>query len=263
MDYSRYYKHASMRKILLYIAILLFPVSSFAQEAPKEAIQAYQAENYTKAIEILENEIQLQKEQGKESADLYYNLGNAYFRDNEIAKAILNYERAVLINPGDRDTRHNIEFARTRIEDKIIGVDDFFLQSWFDSIQNLQNSNAWAKLSIVLFLLFIATLAAFFFGRLIMIKKIAFYSGITIFVFLIFANVFSIRQKSKILNRNTAIIMAGSVSIKSSPDLNSKELFVLHAGTKVKITKNDEYWLEIEIENGNVGWIQHDKLEII
>ncbi|MDR1810943.1 MAG: tetratricopeptide repeat protein [Prevotella sp.] len=251
-------------KTTLYIILLcLIAPALAAQPATQDAIKAYQGGDYTKAIEIFENEVKLQKEKGMESADLYYNLGNAYFRGNDFAKALLNYERAVLLEPGDADIRHNLQFARTRVEDKIIGVDTFFLQSWFDAIQNLQSSDDWATLSIVLFLLLIGALCAFFFTRVIVVKKTAFYSGIVLLVLLIFTNIFSVRLKNKILNRNTAIIMAGAVSIKSSPDVNSKELFILHSGTKVTINKTDGTWLEIEIDNGNVGWTTRDKLEII
>ncbi|NDW17334.1 tetratricopeptide repeat protein [Dysgonomonas sp. 216] len=271
--------------IILHLILLLIPVSVTAQDSiqeqkaireqkeieipdnveknVKEAIQAYQAENYAKAIELFEKEIEKLKEIDFESSDLFYNLGNAYFRDNEVAKALLYYEKALLLDPGDRDIRHNIAYARTRIEDKIEGVDTFFLQSWFEAVQNLQGSNAWAQLAIMLFLLFIITLSFFLFTKKITVKKTAFYTGIIIFAFLILSNVFSVRQKNKLTDRNTAIIMAGSVSVKNSPDINSKELFIIHAGTKVRITKDDGRWLEIEIENGNVGWMTRDQLEII
>lgn len=257
-----------MKKSIIYIItsilIITFIVPSvYPQDALSDAVKAYQEENYVEAVKILETEIKEQKEKGLESANLYYNLGNAYFRDNEVAKAILNYERAILLDPGDRDIRQNLEFARTKIEDKILSVDTFFLQSWFDGIQNLQSSNAWAKLSIALFVIFMLSLSMFFFINKIISKKITFYVCIGTLVLLIFANVFSYRQKSRVLNRNTAIITAGSASITSSPDNNSKELFILHSGTKVKINKHDGSWMEIEIDNGNVGWINKNKLEVI
>ncbi|GAB6012427.1 tetratricopeptide repeat protein [Viscerimonas tarda] len=252
-----------MKKSVYIVLLLFFGSLLHAQTASNEAVKAYQAEDYPKAIQLFEDEISRQKEKGLESAELYYNLGNAYFREGEVAKAILNYERALLIDPGDLDARHNLEFARTKIEDKIVGVDTFFLQSWFDSIQNLQSSNDWAKLSVAFFLLFLAALSLFFFTRSILVKKVAFYTGLVLFVSLIFTNIFSSRLKDKIIDRNTAVIMAGSVSVKSSPDANSKELFILHSGTKVQINKKDELWFEIEIDNGNVGWIPSNKLEII
>lgn len=233
--------------------------SSLGNEVEKE----YNEGNFQRVIELLETEQEKQKKEGLESSNLYYNLGNAYFRTNEIAKALLNYERAALLNPGDKDIRHNIQYANTKIEDKIQPLDTFFLSSWFLSLQNLFSSNTWAYLAIVSFLLFIVALIAFFFSRSITIKKIVFYVGIILAVFIALANIFASSQKNKVINRDAAIIMAGSAPVHSSPDMNSKELFILHSGTKVRITKEDRIWMEIEIADGNIGWIQRDKLEKI
>jgi len=203
-------KNKTIKLILLNIFILLSVIfKADAQNLPQDAVKAYQEEDYAKAVELFEAELKELKEKGLESSVLYYNLGNAYFRENEIAKAILNYERANLINPGDRDIRHNLEFARTKTEDKIEGIDTFFLQSWFDGVQNLQSSNAWATLSVIIFFAFIICLGTFFFTRQILIKKITFYAVIISLILLILTNIFSFRLKSKILNRDTAIIMAG------------------------------------------------------
>lgn len=223
----------------------------------------YQDANYKKAIELLEAEIQEQKAHGYVSPELYYNLGNAYFRMNEFAQAILNYERALLYNPGDRDIRHNIEYTQTKIEDKILTADNFFLQIWFEGLQNLMTSNSWASISVVFFILFIGCLFLFFFSPVLKLKKTGFYAGMILFVFLIITNIFAVNQKNKIENRDTAIVMAGSAPVVSAPNTASKELFILHAGTKVEITKTDGGWYEIEIDNGSVGWIEKDKVEII
>lgn len=227
------------------------------------AAAAYNDGNFEKAIELLEKEKNDYKAKGLESADLYYNLGNAYFRNRDIAHALLNYERALLLNPGDRDTKHNIEYVSTFVEDKILIADDFFLTTWLSYLQHNFSANTWATIAVVSFLLLIGCLFLFFFGKSITVKKTSFYVGIAMIVLVISSNIFTYRQKAEIEHRTTAIIMAGSVSIKSSPDINSKELFILHSGTKVRITKEDRRWLEIEIADGNVGWIQRDALEII
>lgn len=234
-----------------------------AQNISEEAQKAYDGGEYRQAVELYQKEIQSQKEAGKVSPELYYNLGNAYFRLNETSLAILNYERAQLLDPGDRDIRHNIEYAKTKIEDKILVADNFFLSMWMDGLQNLLTSNTWAVLSIIFFLIFIASLVLFFFSPKLALKKAGFYSGVVMIVFLIFTNIFAVNQKDKIENRNTAIIMAGSAPVVSSPTGTSKELFILHAGTKVDVLKQDGNWFEIEIDNGSIGWIQKDKLEII
>lgn len=251
-----------MRKLFLFITIIL-PAILGATNIEQQVIDAYQANKFDDAVTILETELKTQKEAGKESADLYYNLGNAHFRANDVPQAILYYEKALLLNPGDRDTRHNIEYAKTKIEDKILEVDEFFLASWFEAVQNCFTSGTWATLSIILFLILIGCSVVFFFLKSLGLKKIAFYVGIVAIPLLIFTNVFSINQKNKLTNRNTAIIMASSVSVVTSPDSNSKELFILHAGTKVKINKEDKDWLEIELENGHIGWMQKNKLAII
>lgn len=234
-----------------------------ASGAAAEAIAAYNEGHFRRAIEILETEKDAQLKNGLESSELYYNLGNAYFRLNELANARLYYEKALLIAPGDRDIQHNIDYLLTKTEDKILVADTFFLNTWFRAVLNLFGSNTWAVIAIALFIVFVASLVAFFFGRSILLKKTAFYIGIVSLVIVIFANVFAFKQKDKIENRDTAVIMVGSVPIVSSPDINSKELFILHAGTKVYITKEDRNWIEIEIDNGSVGWVQRDKIEVI
>ncbi len=234
-----------------------------ASSVAGQAVEAYNNGEFREVVELLEKEKAVQEAKGLESSELYYNLGNAYFRVNDIAHARLYYERALLLDPGDRDIRHNIDYLMTKIEDKIVVADTFFLGIWFRSVQSLFNSNTWAVVAVVSFILFIACLVAFFFGRLMTFKKIAFYSGIVLLILVILSNIFSYNQKDSVENRDTAVIMAGSVSVYSSPDSNSKEIFILHSGTKVTVTKEDRSWIEIEIDNGSVGWIQRDKLEVI
>lgn len=227
------------------------------------AIEAYDATNYPKAVELLEEEIKQKKEEGLESATLYYNLGNAYFRLNDLGKARLNYERAALLDPSDKDIQHNIDYVVTRIEDKIVVKDSLFITDWFRSVQNLLSSNTWAASGVVFFLIFVACLVAFFLTQQVLIKKISFYIGIITLIFVIFANVFASNQKQKLIDRDTAVITTASVGVLASPNINSKELFRLHTGTKVKVRKDDRSWLEIDIADGSVGWIQREMLEII
>lgn len=253
-----------MKRILL-IIFLVFPVLLIEAQEPlvEEATKAYQGGEFRKAIELYEKQIESLKEKGEVSADLYYNLGNAYFRANEMPQAILNYERAQLYNPGDRDIRHNIEYAQTKIEDKILTADNFFLGIWFHGVQNLFSSNTWAVVAIVCFILFLGGLVLFFFSPKLTLKKGGFYIALVFIILFVFGNIFSSNQKDKIENRNTAIIMTGVAPALSSPGSDGKEVFVLHAGTKVTITRVDGSWCEIEIADGNVGWTQRDNLEII
>lgn len=273
---------AMKRMILSYILFLSVFAASYAQDsipAPtndniaqdaslsdkldEQIATLYNNNDFREVIDILEKERSEQKAKGLESPNLYYNLGNAYFRVNDMAHARLNYERALLLDPGDRDTRHNIDYLMTKIEDKILVADTFFLSTWFNAVQNLFGSNTWSKIAMVSFILFILCLGVFFIGRYITMKKAAFYIGLVLIILVIFGNVFAYRQKEKIENRDTAVVMAGSASMMSSPDINSKELVILHSGSKVTVTKEDRNWLEVQLDSGDIGWIQRDKIEII
>lgn len=228
-----------------------------------EAEAAYRQNSFAESIKLYESEIGKNKQIKKESPELYYNLGNAYFRDNQIAKAILNYERALLLDPGDSDIRHNLRFAKTRIEDKIDSADSFFINQWIRSIQNLFSANRWAIIGIVLFLALIIAVGSYVISTQITVRKISFYSGIVLLALVIIANAFAFKQKIKIVNRSTGIVMSASVSIYTSPDAHSQELFRLHEGSKVRIKREEGNWFEIVIANGSVGWLQKKNIEKI
>ncbi|GHU88180.1 hypothetical protein FACS1894174_04520 [Bacteroidia bacterium] len=247
-----------MKKILILLAVLLAGTYVKAQTL-EEATGAYSKGEFGKAVEIYEKLLETKGE----SAELYYNIGNCYYRLNKTAPAILNYERALLLNPGDKDTRTNLEIARLKVIDRIEPVGDFFLIEWLQSIQNLLSTNAWSYLGIICFLFLIGCLVLFFFSRKIILKKCGFYVGIVIIVLCISANIFAHNQKKKLNNRNTAIVFAPTVTIKSTPDNSGTDLFVLHEGVKVVIKSKLGNWNEIEIADGNIGWIKSEDIVII
>ncbi len=254
-------------KIVKYILSIVVLSCAFlslqAQSVEELALEAYKSENYTKSIELYEQAVSQGLSGKKESPEIYYNLANAYFRNDQLGKAILNYERALLIQPNDRDIRHNLKFARLRTEDRIESVNDFFLANWMNGIQNLFTSNGWAWIGIIFFILLLCGVGTFLFSRTVWIKKTAFYSSIVFLLFVLTANSFSFRQKSKLTNRDSAIIMMGSATIYAEPKTSSKEVFQLHEGTKVKVRNRDNNWVEVEIANGSVGWTMKENIEII
>lgn len=253
-----------MRQIILSLIFIFFAgVGASAQSVAEQARLAYDSAQYHKAIDILEKEMLAQKENGVESADLYYNLGNAYYRIDNLGKARLYYERATLLNPGDRDTQRNINFIKSKMVDKIPIADSFFVKVWFHSVQNWFSADGWAKIGVTCFLLLIIAAGFYFFSKKEIMKKAGFYVGISMVIFTIFANVFAFNQKRQIEEREFAIVMAKEAVIHSSPDSNSTSLMLIHEGTKVLISKEDRYWLEVEIENGVIGWIQREKIEQI
>ena len=246
-----------------FFILLLLQIVSFSLTAQntnlQSATEAYSAGEYAKAAELYENALSTLGE----SARIYYNLGNAYYKMNQIPSAILNYERALLLNPSDKDARFNLEIAKLQTVDKIDPVDRFFLSVWIESLQNMFGTNTWSKIGIAAFLLLISSLVLFFFSRKIILKKIGFYTGIVWLALTISANSFAYSQKQKLIDRNYAIIFAPTVTIKSSPDDSGNELFLLHEGTKVLIKTKLKEWSEIQIASGDVGWIKNSYLEMI
>jgi len=245
------------------LLLLLLQIVTFGLKAQntdlQSAAEAYSKGEYAEAAELYKNVL----EASGESALVYYNIGNCYYKMDKIALAILYYERALLLNPGDKDARFNLEIAKLQTVDRIEPVGKFFLSGWIESLQNVYGTDTWSKIGIASFLLLIGSLVLFFFSRKIILKKIGFYTGIAWLAFTIVANSFAYRQKQKLVDRNYAIVFAPTVTIKSSPDASGNDLFVLHEGTKVLIKSKLGEWSEIQIADGNVGWIKNDNIEII
>jgi tetratricopeptide (TPR) repeat protein len=224
------------------------------------ADEAYVGGDYALAIQLYE---QIIENQG-EAPEVYYNLGNSYYKSSELAKAILNYERALLLNPSDGDIRFNLELARSKTVDKITPLSEIFFITWTKDLANVLTSDAWAKLAVISFLIFIICLSVYLFNRRIGIRKVTFFSAI-FFIFLsVVANCASNYQKDRILEQKQAIIMQPSITVKSTPDMSGTDLFVLHEGCKVEVKDNSmREWKEIRLEDGNVGWVPANSIEII
>lgn len=224
-----------------------------------EGDSAYMRNDYAAAIQIYESLLKK-----GEAAEVYYNLGNSYYKAGDIAKAILNYERALLLQPGNGDIRANLEIARSKTIDKVTPVPEIFFVSWFKSLINILSVDAWAKWGIVFFILLLVSCSLFFFSKQVLMKKIGFIAGILFLVLVVLSNVFAAQQENALMNRNEAIVLNPSVTVRSTPSENGVSLFILHEGSKVKI-KDDSMreWKEIRLEDGKVGWLPASSIENI
>lgn len=223
------------------------------------ADSAYIRNDFTTAIQIYEMILRT-----GESADIYYNLGNSYYKVGDIAKAILNYERALILKPANEDIRSNLEIARGKTVDKVTDVPELFFITWLKSIINSMGIQSWAIIAICFFLLFIVSIYFFFFSTKIVARKTFFSLALFFLVFCVIANISAAFQRRVRLNRMNAIIISPSVTIRSTPNDNGTSLFILHEGRKVFI-KDDSMkdWKEIQLEDGNVGWVKKNDLEVI
>ena len=251
-------KKRSGKTTAVVLLLLLFPLGAGAV-TKSEADSAYVRGQYQQAIADYEA---LLKQGG--SAELYYNLGNAYYRTENVTKAVLNYERALLLSPGDRDIRFNLQIARSKTIDKIVPESEMFFITWYHALVNLMSVDAWARVALISLALVIVLLLVYLFASRIWLRKVGFFCGLVLLVLFVLSNIFAWQQKQNLLFRKGAIIMEPSVTVKSTPAKNGTDLFILHEGTKVSITDSSmRGWLEIRIADGKEGWVERNKLEEI
>ena len=223
------------------------------------AAAAYNAADYLTAIEYYTTIL----DGGRHSAELYYNLANAYFKREQVGEALLNYTRALRLSPADADIRHNLAFAEQSTKDSIEQIPEFFLSTWMRSVRNLMGGNAWTILSIVMLALALAMALLYLLAQPLTMRKTGFYSMALFGLLFIITTSFAWSARTEATAQRDAIIMSSAASIKSSPDGNSTELFVLHEGTKVRVGEVMDKWAEVRIADGRKGWIEIDRIERI
>ena len=232
--------------------LLIFLTTLFAQ-----ANANYAEGNYAEAAKQYQEVLAEQP-----SAEVYYNLGNAYFKQGELSQSILAYERALRLKPTMKDAKHNLQFAQTRIVDNIEDTQSFFLSSWLKAVRNALNQQVWVILSISLFILALVGFFFFAFSQTIWLRKTAFYASLVALLISICAcaNAGSLHKRDT--QRSEAIITQGIVNAKASPDRSGTDLFTIHEGTKVRIRDVIGDWCCIHVGN-NIGWMQLAHLERI
>ena len=251
------------------LAILLLVGLPFAAEAQPLAypdslwnagVAAYTEGDYAQALRDWKDV----QATGMMSRELYYNLGNAYFKTGEIAPAILWYERALRLDPSDADVRYNLEFARAQTQDKIDEVPEIFFEQWRHALCYLLPSNTWAALSLVFFGITVALVLLFLLGSTSARRRTGFFTAIVTLLLALLGWDFARWQRAEARRQDMAVVMRPVSSVKSSPSAESaKDLFILHEGTRVKVLDNVSGFSNIELADGRQGWIPSGEIEII
>lgn len=201
---------------------------------------------------------------GLESSDLYCNIGDAWYKQNELGQAVLAYERALKLDPSNATARYNLDFVNNMIQDKIETVPEFFLKQWSRKLCWLLPSGAWAALCLVLFAAVLACLLLFLLSASSSARKTGFILGVILLVFASLSLAFSLRQRADYRKVDAAVVVKPVSSAKSSPGSSSVvDLFVLHEGTKVQVVDKVGEWVNIELSDGRQGWILASDLETI
>ena len=252
-------KSAAFMKLVLILVIYNLSLITAYGITKADADSAYVRGQYQQAIKDYEALLK----QGA-SAELYYNLGNAYYRTENMTRAVLNYERALLLAPSDRDIRFNLQMARSKTIDKITPEQEMFFVTWYRSLINLASVDGWARTALVSLVLAIVLALIYLFAGRVWLRKLGFFGAMVLIVVFILSNVFAHQQKDLLVHRRGAIVTAPAVTVKSTPDKKGTDLFILHEGTKVTITDESmRDWRGIRLADGKEGWIEVRQIEQI
>lgn len=252
-------KNTRTRGTLVLLTLLFLFPTTIQAVTKQDADAEYSKGNYQQAIKDYEELLK-----AGESAEIYYNLGNAYYRTENITRAVLSYERALLLNPADDDIRFNLQMARSKTIDKITPESEMFFFTWYRSLVNLMTIDGWAHLAIASIILTLILALVYLFASKLTLRKIGFYGGVLFLIIFLLSNLFAFQQKQMLMKRNGAIVTAPSVTIKKTPVANSADQGVIHEGTRVDIiddTMRD--WKEIHLADGREGWIPATQIEKI
>lgn len=249
------------KRLLIWVLLLglIAPLSAASvDDMWQEAARHYADKEYVEAAQCYE----LLFEYG-ESASLYYNYANALYKSGNLGGAILNYERALLLDPSNEDIIFNLDYVNRMKTDKIEPIGRFFLSEWLDTLGHKFSADTWAYIGIATFVAMLILLLVYLFGRNMALRKTAFFSSLVILVLTVTSFVYAFYIKNDLNENVKAIVMSGSVSVKSSPDEGGTEVFVLHEGTKVTVKSTLNVWSEVVIADGNVGWLPSQDIEVI
>lgn len=223
------------------------------------ANEAYNNGEYARAAELYE----LILGEQMHSAELYFNLGNAYYKQEMLGKAIVNYNRALRLSPTDEDILHNLEYATQVTKDNIEEIPTFFLITWVRDVRNLMGCNAWTIISLLMLALALLAMLVYLLAERMSLRKSGFYCMCVAALIFTVSTIFAYQTHQALVNSNEAVIMSSAVPVKSSPDRAATDLFVVHEGTKLSIGERIDGWVEIRIADGRKGWIETSRIEII
>ncbi|MBO5876059.1 MAG: aerotolerance regulator BatD, partial [Bacteroidales bacterium] len=266
IDSSMKTKRSGSKPAMLALLLLAAPFAAQAHEDAyvdslwNDANAAYAEGRWDAAASGYE----MISDMGLESAALYCNTGNAYAKSGSLPMAILYYERALKADPSYEDAAYNLDLMNSRIQDRIDPVPEFFLKKWMKEISYMMDSDAWAVAALVLLGLSLAMILLFLLAPSVAGRRTGFFTGLLLLVVMCLALGFSVSQKKAYMNADKAIVMRPVVSVKSSPSAEaSKDLFILHEGTKVTVLDQVGAWNNISLADGRQGWLPAYDMERI
>ena len=246
-------------KAVLYIITLLFGIGVFAQNEAifEEANSLYNEGKYAEAIDkyssILESDVH--------SAELYFNLGNSYYKLNNVAPSIYFYEKALQLEPNDADIKNNLAFAKNMTIDAIDVIPETGVSKLIKNTTNTMSFDAWARAAVGLVFCFVLLFLFYYFSYSTLKKRLSFI-GSMVALFLVFVSLaFAFHKYNLDQNDQPAIVFVQESNVKSEPNTRSEESFRLHEGTKVQVLDTVKNWKKIKLPDGKMGWIHEDDIK--
>ena len=240
---------------------ILFTFLSYSQNSElfDQGNDFYNQGRYFEAIEkynlILKN--------GSHSDELYYNLGNSYYKLNDIANSIFYYEKALILSPNDGKILNNLSFANNMLIDKIDSLPKNQISSFFNSLINLFNYSTWQYIYLFFEYVAVIFLVLYFISKKSKNKKRYFITALSLSLFFVFTLIAANISENNYLNENPAIIFDKEVDLRSEPNLRSEEISTLHEGTKLNVIESVNDWSLIELKNGNKGWLTTSSFRLV
>ena len=251
-----------MKKTVVIFYFFFFTAICFGTEPDAlfdSAGNAYSSGNFQKASEYYESILS----QGFESPEVYFNLGNAYFKIDRIGLSVLNYERAKKLLPHDDDIQYNLNLANQRTVDKIESSPKFFFGEWWENLKNLRSEKTWTLRSIFCFTLFLVFLAVFIVSKKAINRQVGFWFGVIFLLLAVSTFIIAEDRYRELSKKDTAVILVSSAEIKNAPAESGIKLFILHEGTKVNTIETNGDWVKIGLSQEKVGWIKKTAIEFI
>jgi len=223
------------------------------------ANESYTAADYSLALEYF---LEIEKK-GYASWPLFYNIANSHFKLGNRGKSILYYERALRLNPSEKDIQNNLRHTKEFTVDRIEEIPDFILKTWVRDINYKLSSDTWVTFSIAFFILVALLLLSFRYGPTPGIRKLSFFVSMLLLLAGITATLIAWNQRNAYHKEDEAVIMMPVSTVRSSPDVSGTTLFILHEGTKAQIIEKLGKWVRIELADGRQGWIASEDIELI
>lgn len=249
-----------MKQLVTYLLICIAG-GAFAQDNSmfQVANEEYNTGEFKAALESYKAVLS----KGELSPQVYYNMGNCYYRLDRNTEAIYYYERALKLDPSDEDVEHNLQLAYARTIDKIEPLPEWELTRSYKNLALSSSADFWAIAFLITFALGFILFILYIYAHAVSMKRVFFFSGFAGVIFSVFFLILALSHQSILSNADSAIVFAPSITAKSAPTGQSKNLFVLHEGAKVGVDSKKNEWAEIRLPNGNKGWVPMSSIKEI